>query len=164
LKPARGRKPEGRAAKRSRAKAAGRGRPRPYTARVVICACLASGCFAPQPILYPNATWRTNGEPQADRDVAECAELAEQAKATPESGGAIAGRTAEDAAAGGAAGAAGGAVFGNPGTGAAAGAAAGAAHGLIHALFSAHRNPAPAYRAFVERCLAERGYEVVGWE
>jgi len=130
---------------------------------LLAAACLALGCVA-DPVLYPNGTYLERGETQADQDVEECATLAKEHKASPAPGGEVASNTVEDAAVGGAAGAVGGAVAGNPGTGAAAGAAAGATGGLIRALFHARREPAPAYRAFVERCLEERGYEVVGWD
>jgi len=125
---------------------------------------LLAGCLAPQPILYPNEALESRDEDQVDRDIDDCARLAKEYNAKPNRAGEIAGQTAEDAAIGGAAGAAGGAVLGNPGAGAAAGAAAGATGGLVRAIFRTHRDPSPAYRAFVERCLAERGYDVIGWE
>jgi hypothetical protein len=65
---------------------------------------------------------------------------------------------------GAAAGAAGAAVYGGDvgraaGTGAAAGAAAGAVRGGFEAA-----DPNPTYRNFVQRCLRERGYDVIGWQ
>ena len=56
-----------------------------------------------------------------------------------------------------------GAVLGSVGRGAGAGAAAGAAGGLVRGLFRG-REPTPVYRRFVERCLSDKGYEVIGWE
>jgi hypothetical protein len=50
--------------------------------------------------------------------------------------------------------------------GAAIGAATAASWGLVRAGFRAlisSRDPGPIERRFVERCLAERGYEVIGW-
>jgi hypothetical protein len=44
-------------------------------------------------------------------------------------------------------------------TGAAAGVAAGAAHGAIHS-----GEPGSVYKGFVQRCLRERGYDVIGWK
>lgn len=96
----------------------------------------ATGCASTQsPVLYPNAT-RTR----------------------------VVRRGAEGAAVGAAAGAAGAAVYGGDigraaGTGAAAGAAAGAVRGGFDAA-----DPNPTYRRFVERCLRERGYDVIGWQ
>jgi len=129
-------------------------------------ACFAFGCLAPRPVLYPNDTLRQAEESQVDRDIDDCDALAKKYEANPNANaaGEIAGRTVEDSAVGGAAGAVGGAVAGNPGVGAAAGAAAGATAGLIRGIFHAHRSPSPVYRRFVERCLSDRGYEVIGWE
>jgi hypothetical protein len=129
----------------------------------VLSAGLALGCATPDPILYPNETLRANGDDQVDADLAECDELAKKYEADPSRAGEVAERTARDAAVGGAVGAAGGAVLGDAGRGAAAGAAAGAAGGLIHSVFRTHRRPDPVYAAFVERCLRENGYEVIGW-
>ena len=70
----------------------------------------------------------------------------------------------EGAATGAAVGAVTGAIFGSVGRGAAAGGVSGAVIGLIRGVFGYHNRPSPAHRAFVNRCLAERGYEVVGWE
>jgi hypothetical protein len=49
-------------------------------------------------------------------------------------------------------------VTGAVGRGAAGGAAGGRAHGLWH-----WRDPDPVEQRYVERCLAERGYDVIGW-
>jgi hypothetical protein len=132
---------------------------------LVACAGLALGCLTPEPVLYPNDTARTKDQAEVDRDIEECGKLAEEYNAKSKSrGGEVAQSTVEDATIGGAAGAVGGAVTGNAGAGAAAGAAAGATAGLVRGLFRLHREPDPAYRIFVERCLGERGYEVIGWE
>jgi hypothetical protein len=71
--------------------------------------------------------------------------------------------TAVGGAAGGVTGAVGGAVLGSAGRGAAFGAATGATAGLMRSIFS-RPQPSGAYKAFVNRCLAERGYEPVGWD
>ena len=127
-------------------------------------AAAALGCATPEPILYPNATLKERGQDRAEADTEECSKLAEEYEARSNKAGEIAGSAAEDATVGSAAGAAGGAVWGGDAArGAAAGAAAGAAGGLLRGIFRARRDPDPAYRRFVERCLGERGYEVVGW-
>jgi len=124
-----------------------------------------AACASPEPVLYPNAYLDRVGPAQAERDIAECRELAEAAGARGETG--EAGRAAANVGVGGAAGAAtgavGGAVVGSPGTGAAVGAATGATAGLLRSIFR-RPAPSPAYRNVVERCLAERGYEPMGWE
>ena len=123
-----------------------------------------AGCAGPSPVLYPNRHLETVGQAQAERDVAECTQLAEAAGARGEldRATAAAGGTAVGGAAGAATGAVGGAVVGSPGTGAAVGAATGATAGLLRSMFGS-RGPSGAHRAFVDRCLQERGYDPVGW-
>jgi len=133
-----------------------------------LLALALTGCASgPKPVLYPNDQLQAVGQAEADRAIAECRELAESAGASGGSGdvGRAAGSTAAGGAIGGATGAVGGAILGRPGTGAAVGAATGATAGLLRSIFSGGgRQPGPAYRNFVDRCLRERGYEPVGWE
>jgi outer membrane lipoprotein SlyB len=122
---------------------------------------LLAGC-AHSPVLYPNAHLKRVGQEQAERDIADCKQMAEQyVKSNP--AGTVAGSTAVGAGAGAAVGAAGGAVRGGAGTGAAVGAATGATGGFLRGLFKASE-PGPVYKNFVDRCLRERGYEPIGWE
>lgn len=122
------------------------------------------GCAGPKPVLYPNAHYKRVGSDAADQDVAACREMAEQAGA--EQGEGRAADTAKNAAVSGgigaAAGAVGGAVVGAAGSGSAVGAASGVVWGLLGSLFRAP-DPGEAYKRFVNRCLAKRGYEPVGW-
>ena len=122
----------------------------------------ASGCAGPKPNLYPNDHLKQVGADQADRDIDECKQLAEEYVSSNEVG-TVAANTAVGGAAGGAVGAVGGAIRGAAGAGAAIGAATGATIGLIRGLFQASE-PTPAEKAFVNRCLQERGYEAIGWE
>lgn len=123
------------------------------------------GCATARPVLYPNEHLQNVGQASADRDIAECKSLAEAAGADAGRGGAgrAAGSTLGGAAVGAASGAVGGAVIGSAGAGSAIGAASGATAGLIRSLFG-RSGPNPAYQAFVNRCLQERGYDVVGWD
>ena len=131
-------------------------------ARLVLVLLLI-GCAGPKPVLYPNEHYRTVGEDVAKRETTECRKEAKVAGGSPRGGGtAVAGGTAVGAGAGAASGAVGGAIAGSAGLGAAIGAASGAAYGFIGSLFRPS-TPNPAYTRFVERCLVERGYEVVGW-
>lgn len=122
-----------------------------------------SGCATQRPVLYPNVKYNQVGPEVAQRDVDDCIRLAEQHGITHSSGEKVARRGAEGAVIGGAAGAGAGAVRGNVGeraaTGAAAGAAAGAAHGAIRS-----GEPGSVYKGFVQRCLREKGYDVIGWK
>ena len=74
-----------------------------------------------------------------------------------------AGDVVEGGAAGAAVGAVTGAVFGSVGRGAAAGGISGAVLGLFRGIFRTHQ-PGPARRAYVDRCLREKGFDVIAWE
>jgi len=126
---------------------------------------LVAGCAAPEPVLYPNDHLAYVGKSAAEDDVDDCRDMAESAGANEGegSGEQAAGGAVVGGAIGGAAGAAGGAVVGSAGRGAAVGAAAGAAGGFMRGLFKGPK-PSAAYRNFVNRCLGDRGYKVVGWD
>jgi hypothetical protein len=130
-----------------------------------ICIAGIAGCSAARPVLYSNEHLRTIGPEMARRDIAECQSLAEAAGSSPNQskGGEVARNTIGGGAVGAATGAVGGAVVGSAGSGSAIGAASGAAAGLLRGLFS-RSEPNQVYVAFVNQCLQERGYEVVGWE
>jgi outer membrane lipoprotein SlyB len=122
---------------------------------------LLSGCSAPRPVLYPNSHLATVGEAQADTDIAQCKELADQSVSSNK-GKEVAGNTAVGAGVGAATGAVGGAVLGHPGLGAGVGAATGATGGLLRGLFRSAQ-PSATYKNFVNHCLQKRGYEPMGW-
>lgn len=129
----------------------------------LVTALLLGACAGNQPVLY---TSPAGGDPNAGAAAAaECGRLAEQAGATRYGGqvGQTATDTARNAAAGAAAGAVGGAIAGNVAQGAGIGAAGAAAATLVQRIF-APPAPNPAYRAYVERCLRDKGYETVGWK
>jgi len=126
----------------------------------------AIGCAgAPKPILYPNRHLDGVGKAAAERDIAECRELADAAGAhrDPSKVTDTARDTATGAAIGAVSGAAGGAIVGSAGRGAAIGAASGATAGLLRSIF--RKKPvSQVHIAFVNRCLNERGYDTVGWK
>lgn len=137
------------------------------TPLALLCTAATLSCSAaPRPVVYPNEHLQVVGQRQAKQDVDDCI-----AKAENYVEGVGAGEVARDTAVGGgvgaavgaAAGAAGGAAFGNAGGGAAAGAAGGAVAALLR---SAYRSTklTPAQQGFVNRCLADEGYEVIGWQ
>jgi outer membrane lipoprotein SlyB len=127
----------------------------------VVVTCLA--CAAKRPVLYPNAQPEAVGAEAAQRDIDDCLQKAAAAGYTTNRGGQVAGSTVVGAAAGSAIGAAVGAFGGGAGTGAAMGAAGGSAAGLIRGLFHS-RDLNPVQRQFVNKCLQEKGYEVIGWQ
>ncbi len=123
-----------------------------------------TGCAAPRPVLYPNATLQQRGAATAQRDTDECLQLAHDnvGSATSTKAASTAKSTGVGAAGGAAVGAVGGAITGDAGTGAAVGAATGATAGLLSGLFT-QSGPDPVTQSFVDRCLRERGYEPIGW-
>ncbi len=122
-----------------------------------------AGCAAKRPVFYPNAAYQQAGEAVVRRDVDECVELAKAHGHDTNEAARAGAQTTGGAAVGAATGAAVGAVLGSAGLGAAAGAAGGGARSLLRGLF-AWRDPDPIERGFVQECLHERGYRVIGWE
>lgn len=130
---------------------------------LLVSALLLGGCASNQPVIYagPNGGDRS----VSDAAVAECGRMAAAAGASQYGGpaGDVAKDTVKGAATGAAAGAIGGAIAGNVAQGAGIGAATGAAVNLVQKLF-VPAAPNPAYRAYVERCLGDKGYQIVGWQ
>lgn len=132
---------------------------------MLFCVVAVLGCSGHKPILYPNEHLQTVGEDAAKEDIEGCRDMAKESGASTGSGktGAVAGRTAIGAGGGAASGAVGGAIAGSTGIGAAIGAASGAVFGFLSGLFTP-AEPDAAYVNIVNRCLAERGYDVAGWK
>ncbi len=132
---------------------------------VVIAGVLLAGCATTQaPVLYPNAKFKQVGDAAAQRDVDECMALADKAGASSSASGSGAARGGLQGAAMGGAAAAVGSIIrgGNIVNDTAAGAAVGGAAGAAGGAFSNSGNSV--HQNFVARCLAERGYEVIGWK
>jgi hypothetical protein len=123
---------------------------------------LVVGCAAKRPVLYPNEHTKQAGEIKAQEDIDTCIRLAEESGIKTEKGKEIGKNTAGAAVIGAASGAAWGAFFGDVGKHAGAGAAAAAAGALVHGALRSN-DPDVMSRTFVERCLSEKGYEVIGW-
>lgn len=128
---------------------------------IVFC-CLACAA-AKQPILAPNEHLQEMTSDSIQRDIDECMRLAKEAGPEAVRGKQIAGQTAGGAAVGAAAGAVAGAISGGPGLGAAAGAAGGATAGLLRGLFRTNELDA-GQRRYVEDCLRQKGYKLIGWQ
>lgn len=116
-----------------------------------------------QPQLYPNHHYQDVGVEASQMDVAQCMARADVGAPQESTARDTAVNTLGGAAGGAALGAIGGAIAGNAGTGAAAGAAVGAAAGLGKTIYD-KRKPSESYEGFVEACLREKGYEVIGWK
>ena len=134
------------------------GRPRRLLLSLLALSAVA-GCAAPRPVIYQG------GGAPAQADVDECMRLARQAGADAGQGRQVARDTATGAVLGGAATGVYGAVRGydDIGNRTAAGAAAGAAVGLLRGGMRASE-PSATFKGYVNRCLRDRGYDVVGWD
>ncbi|TVM00360.1 MAG: hypothetical protein CV087_14640 [Candidatus Brocadia sp. WS118] len=124
---------------------------------------ITSSCASKRPVLYPNDHFNKAGHDAADKDIDDCFQLAKTYVGGHGTEKKVAEQTVVGAAVGAATGAAVGAVAGDAGRGAASGAAGGAAGGLIFGLFKA-RDPDPLLKQYIEKCLGEKGYEVIGWK
>jgi outer membrane lipoprotein SlyB len=135
-------------------------------ARLVAACVLLAGCASssPKPVLYPNSHLQQVGQAAADRDIAECRQLASNYGVARTKDGEVAKKAVGGAAAGGASAGAWGLVRGNDaGERALAGAAAGAAAGTVRGAMTSTET-SPVYKNFVQKCLRDRGYEVIGWQ
>jgi len=127
----------------------------------ILIILLLAGC-ASGPVLYPNTYLKQVGQEQAQRDIDDCRQKAD-AYVKSDAAKTIAKDTAIGGAGGAVVGGAMGAVTGSFGRGVGVGAAGGAAAGLVSGAIKASK-PSPIYKAFVNRCLSEKGYEPIGWQ
>ena len=128
----------------------------------------ATGARSPEarPVLYPNSALNKIGESAAKLEVDACTAKARAAGLTPQADTNAAGQgAARGGAMAGVAGVVGGLVTGRGIEGslkqgvasAAVGGAAGAVGGAMQT------QPNQTYRQFVQRCVSEKGLEVIGW-
>ena len=130
------------------------------------CAATGPGSPSAKPVLYPNATLNRVGEAQGRAEADGCMSRAAQAGLTPDQKTNEVGRRAgEGAATAGVASAVGALITGRGSdvlragaTGAAIGGSAGAVSGAFH-----NDKVNPVYRQYVQRCLQEKGFDVIGW-
>ena len=128
----------------------------PLAAAIALAGCAT----AQRPVLYPNAHLKNVGDAAAQRDINECMQMADSAGVS-KSNSQVVKRGTEGAAVGAAAAGVGTLIRGGSVLeGAAVGAAVGGAAGATHGAFQDDANPT--YRNFVQRCLHERGYDVIG--
>jgi predicted small lipoprotein YifL len=120
---------------------------------LVAIAVLISACAKKRPVLYPNATYKAAGETVAQSDIDDCIQLAAGHGHATDAGKNVAGSTAKGAVVGAAVGGAVGAVTGRPGR------AGGLARGAMKS-----GDPDEIERRFVEQCLRDKGYKVIGWK
>ena len=130
---------------------------------LVATAISVSGCAKKRPVLYPNATYQAAGPTAAQSDIDDCIQMAADYGHATDRGKKVAGSTVSGAAVGAAVGGAVGLVTGRPGHGLAAGAAGGGAGGMARGALKSG-TPDEIERRFVEQCLRDKGYQVVGWK
>ncbi len=130
---------------------------------LIAIAVLMSACAKKRPVLYPNVTYTAAGETVGQSDIDDCIQLAADHGHATDAGKNVAGSTAKGAAVGAAVGGAVGLVTGRPGRGLAAGAAGGGAGGLTRGAMKSG-DPDEIERRFVEQCLRDKGYKVIGWK
>lgn len=131
------------------------------------CASTGPDSASARPVLYPNATLNRVGEGQGRAEAEACMSRARSAGLTPDvKNNEVARRAGEGAATAGVASAVGALISGRGGEGllraGAAGAAIGGSAGAVSGSFHNDR-PNAVYRNFVQRCLTEKGFEVIGW-
>lgn len=119
---------------------------------------LISGCSS-RPQLYPNEKYKSVGEEAAKRDIEACEEEADKFVKSPTGKKMLRG-AGTGAVVGGAVGAAFGLFTGNVGGAAASGAAMGGAGGAASGALS----PNELKHRYVDKCLSDRGYQVLGWD
>jgi outer membrane lipoprotein SlyB len=116
------------------------------------------GCSS-KPKLYPNDKFKTAGKTQADKDINKCIAEADDYLESSK-GKQVAKGAGTGAAIGAAIGAVGGLFTGNFGSGLIRGGAAGAAGGAAYGGMS----PDQIKHQYVNQCLSEKGYQVLGWD
>lgn len=109
-------------------------------------------------MLYPNQAYERAGSEQADRDIDECISQADEYMKGDEAKRILKG-AGKGSVFGGTVGAVSGLLTGNVARGATRGAAIGGTAGAAGTALS----PKQLKRNYVNRCLAQRGYEVIGW-
>lgn len=114
---------------------------------------------ASRPKLYPNETLKAKGKEAGEVDINQCMKDADTYLDSSE-GKKMLKSTGFGAAVGGAVGAVAGIFYGDIGGGAARGAAIGGAGGAVSGALS----PDELKHRYVNQCLADKGYNVIGWD
>lgn len=134
----------------------------------VLAGCAAGGANSPsaRPVLYPNATQNRMGEARAQDQIDACMASARSAGLNPaEENNDISRRAGQGATLSGVAAAVGALVTGRGLDGAVRSGAAGAVvGGSVGAASGAmNQRPSSLFRNYVQRCMADRGLDVIGW-
>ena len=125
---------------------------------IALIISITYGCSS-KPVLYPNSKLKAVGKTQGQHDVETCLSDPDEYLESPKAKK-ILGSAGKGAVLGGAIGAVTGVLTGNLGSGLARGAAIGGTAGGVGQAIS----PDELKRSYVNRCLADKGYQVLGWE
>ncbi len=126
--------------------------------KILLVFFILSSC-ASRPQLYPNEKLKQSGKEVAQEDVDQCmAEADDYLKSSK--GKQVAKGAGAGAAIGAAIGTIGGLFTGNIGRGLMRGSAMGAAGGAV----SGGLSPDQIKQRYVNQCLADKGYQVIGWD
>lgn len=130
------------------------------------CAATGPGSPSARPVLYANVALNKAGDARSRQDTDACLAKAQSAGLTPDEKTNETGqRAGKGAATGAVAGALGALLTGGGIDGAIRGGLGGAAiGGSVGAVSGAmSEKPSATYRTYVQRCLGDLGYEVIGW-
>lgn len=141
------------------------GRPATYQLLLISGILLAAtACSAKRPVFYPNAHLERVGQAQANADADQCMAEAKQYGVKEGTGEKVGGRAVKGAAVGATTSAVVAAVLSKDvGRAVGAGAAGGATAGAVSGAFDAD-DPDQVFKNYVNRCLSEKGYDVIGWQ
>lgn len=138
------------------------------TVVLAVTGCAATGSQNPyaRPVLYPNTALNRVGEGAARAEVDACMARAQSAGLSPvEQNNAVGQRAGQGAAVGGVAAAVGALVtgrnFDSIFTSGVAGAAVGGSAGAVSGAMQSR--PSNLYRQYVQRCVRDKGFDVIGW-
>jgi hypothetical protein len=129
---------------------------------ILLAAALSCACAHPRPVLYPSEFYKAQSADKVKADIGECEGKARAFIKTNKSK-LIAKRTGLGAAFGAFLGIIWGLFTGNVFRAAAESAAIGAAAGLGHGAYEAGA-PGEVHKRFTDYCLAQKGYQPLGWK
>ncbi|MBN8548366.1 MAG: hypothetical protein J0M12_03505 [Deltaproteobacteria bacterium] len=130
----------------------------------IVLALGACSAFSgpPTPDFYPNKKYLDSPRSVVNEDEQACLAMANEYIKQPNKYQTLAKDAVVGGAVGAAGGAIGGAIMGHAGPATGAGAAIGGLLGVLKGL-SDMNEPTPSYERFVEHCLQQKGYAIIGW-
>lgn len=137
-------------------------------ALLLLAGCATTGPSSPsaRPVFYPNATLDRIGNAAAQQETDRCIASAQAAGLTPEEkSGNVEKGAVKGAAAGGTAAAVNALIHGRGvGRAVVSGAEGAVVGGSVGAVAGSFQDkPNPTYRNYVQRCLRDKGLDVIGW-